>query len=53
MPVKTLSEILKEKIKIWRGSNYDSQYPAISEILNFNLYEDESGNKNLRFLRKA
>lgn len=48
-----LSEYLKEKVRVWRGSNYDSQYPAISEILNFNLYEDESGNKNLRFLRKA
>jgi hypothetical protein len=44
---------LKEKVKEWRDNNYSCDYPAIAEILNYNLVESEEGNKALRFLRKA
>jgi len=44
---------LREKIEAWRKNNYICDYPAISEILTYNLYEDENGNKILRYLRRA
>ena len=44
---------LREKVKEWRNENYPCDYQGISEILNYNLYEDEKGNKILRYLRKA
>jgi len=46
----TLYNILKSKVIGWRRNNYQSDYPTISEILEFNL-DSETG--NLRFLRKA
>jgi len=46
----TLDGILKSKVTEWRESNYNSEYPVISEILNFN-YDSET--QALRFLRKA
>jgi len=45
---------LKEKVSEWRSSNYASEYPALSEILNFNIIEIEnSPGIALRYLRKA
>jgi len=44
---------LKEKVIKWREEGYPCNYPALSEIFNYNLYEDESGNQILRYLRKA
>jgi len=44
---------LAEKVKAWRESDYKCEYPAISDILNYNLLESESGEKTLRYLRKA
>lgn len=44
---------LKEKVGKWRSENYPCKYQGIGEILNYNLYEDEKGNKILRYLRKA
>ncbi len=49
----SVSSKLKEKVEDWRKDGYPCNYPAIAEILNFNLYEDERGNKILRYLRKA
>jgi hypothetical protein len=46
----TLHSILKSKVAEWRNSNYQTEYPVISEILNFN-YDSET--QTLRFLRKA
>lgn len=46
----TLHSILKSKALEWRRNNYQSDYPTISEIFDFNR-EPEIG--NLRFLRKA
>jgi hypothetical protein len=46
----TLHSILKSKVFAWRRNNYQSDFPAISEILEFNL---DSEKENLRFLRKA
>jgi len=46
----TLYNILKSKVIGWRRNNYQSDYPTISEILEFNL---DSETRNLRFLRKA
>jgi len=46
----TLYDILKLKIKEWRENKYQSSFPTISEILEFNR-DLETG--NLRFLRKA
>jgi len=45
-----LYDILKSKVFEWRKNNYQSNFPVISEILEFNL-NPETG--NLRFLRKA
>jgi len=44
---------LKEKVEEWRNNDYVCGYPAISEILNFNFIESETGEKTLRYLRKA
>jgi type III restriction enzyme len=44
---------LKEKVIKWREEGYPCNYPALSEIFNYSLYEDESGNQILRYLRKA
>lgn len=46
----TLHTILKSKVFEWRKNNYQSDYPTISEILDFNL-DPKTG--NLRFLRKS
>lgn len=45
-----LYKILKTKVLEWRENNYKSDFPTISEILNFNFNEQDGG---LRFLRKA
>ena len=42
-----------KEIEEWRKEGYPWDYSAIAEILNFNLYEDDRGNKVLRYLRKA
>ena len=44
---------MKEKVLEWRESNYDSEYAVLSEIMDYNLMEDDSENKTLRYLRKA
>ena len=41
---------LKPKVIEWRKSQYPSDFPIISEILNYN-YDPEI--ENLRFLRKS
>jgi len=46
----TLHNILKSKVAEWRDSDYKTEYPVISEILNFN-YDSET--QTFRFLRKA
>lgn len=46
----SLHNVLKSKTTEWRRNNYQSNYPTISEILDFN-FDQETG--NLRFLRKA
>jgi len=46
----TLYSILKSKVVEWRRNNYQSDYPTISEIMDFNL---DPSTGNLRFLRKA
>ena len=45
-----LYSILKSKVLEWRKNKHQSDYPIISEILDFN-FDPEAG--NLRFLRKA
>jgi hypothetical protein len=45
-----LYSILKSKVVEWRKNNYQSDYPIISEILEFN-FNPETGNP--RFLREA
>lgn len=47
----TLNEILKTKVKIWRKSDYKSNYPVVREIFEYNFLDTE--NQNLRYLRKA
>jgi hypothetical protein len=44
---------LREKVIEWRNKDYECDYPTISEILNFNIIESETGEKSLRYLRKA
>ena len=44
---------LTEKVKEWRNRDYECDYPTISEILNFSIVESETGEKTLRYLRKA
>lgn len=44
---------LKEKVEGWRNEDYKCNYPAISELLNFNLVGSETEEKTLRYLRKA
>jgi len=46
-----LNDILKIKVKEWRQDNYQSRYPAIREIFEYNVLDPE--NQNLRYLRKA
>lgn len=46
----SLFNILKSKATEWRRNNYQSNYPTISEIFDFN-FDQETG--NLRFLRQA
>jgi type III restriction enzyme len=45
-----LHELLKSKASEWRSSNYATDYPAISEILDYN-FDPET--KSFRYLRKA
>jgi type III restriction enzyme len=45
-----LYDILRSKVSEWRKNNYPSDFPVISEILEFNLNPEI---RNLRFLRKA
>lgn len=44
---------LKEKVRKWGKEGYKCDYPVISEILNFGLVGSETGEKTLRYLRKA
>jgi len=44
---------LMEKVEEWRNEDYECDYPTISEILNFSIVELETGEKTLRYLRKA
>ena len=46
----SLYNVLKSKVFEWRKNNHQSDYPTISEIIDFNL-DPETG--NLPFLRKA
>ena len=47
-----LYQALSEKIDAWRGANYPcDDYPAIREILEFAVEDDETG--QLRYLRRA
>lgn len=48
-----IPDILKGLVKEWRENNYPSEYPSLSEILNFNYVEDVDGNKIPRYLRRA
>ena len=45
-----LHESLKSKVSEWRSSNYATDYPAISEILDYNF---DSETQSFRYLRKA
>jgi len=42
-----------ERVEEWRNKDYKCDYPTISEILNFSIVESETGEKALRYLRKA
>ncbi len=44
---------LMGKVEEWRNKDYKCDYPTISEILNFSIVESETGEKALRYLRKA
>lgn len=44
---------LRERVEEWRNKDYKCDYSAISEILNFNFLESETGERTLRYLRKA
>jgi hypothetical protein len=44
---------LREKVEGWRKSSYASNFPAISEILDYAFIESESEERSLRYLRKA
>lgn len=46
----TLHDKLKTKVAEWHDSKYESDCPAISEILDYN-YDSET--QSLRYLRKA
>lgn len=45
-----LHESLKSRVSEWRSSNYAADYPAISEILDYNF---DSESQSFRYLRKA
>ena len=38
---------LKEKVEEWRKEGYSCNYPAIAEILNFNLYSFHVSENNV------
>jgi len=44
---------LREKVEEWRNNGYACDYPVISEILNFSIVGSETGEKTLRYLRRA
>lgn len=44
---------LRDRVEEWRKNEYNCAYPAISEILNFSFIESDTGEKTLRYLRKA
>lgn len=44
---------LREKVGDWRDEDYKCGYPAISELLDFSYVESKTGEKKLRYLRKA
>lgn len=41
--VMTLYSTLKSKVSEWRKNNYQSDYPTISEIFDFNLDPETGG----------
>jgi hypothetical protein len=45
-----LHDTLKAKVAEWQSNSYKSDYPAISEILDFNF---DSETQSLCYLRKA
>jgi len=45
-----MHSILKSKVAEWRECNYNSDYPVISEIFNYNI---NSETQLLSYLRKA
>jgi len=49
----TLNDLLKLKVKEWRKSGYQCNYPAIAEIFDFNFINSKNENNTLRYLRKA
>lgn len=49
---KFLPYKLKQKVTAWREEKYACEYPAISEIFDWNLAEDVTGIKRLRYLRR-
>ncbi len=53
MIIMLIPEILSKKVDEWRKNNYSSNFPVLSEILNFNYVEDGDGNKIPRYLRRA
>jgi hypothetical protein len=44
---------LKEKVEEWRSNDYACDYPAISEIFDYNIIRTKSETKTLRYLRSA
>ncbi|MCX6822049.1 MAG: DEAD/DEAH box helicase family protein [Candidatus Aenigmarchaeota archaeon] len=47
-----ISNELRKKVEEWRNNNYECNYPAISEILEFSFIESKMG-QTQRYLRKA
>ena len=47
-----LNEALKIKVQSWREGNYRSHYPAITEILEWQILNGKNGSSALRYLRK-
>jgi hypothetical protein len=48
-----LNNSIRTKIDDWRKSDYACEYPAISEILNYNILPDEDGSSTSGYLRNA
>jgi len=44
---------LREKVDKWRSKDYESNYPTISEILNFSIVESETEEKNLKIFKES